>query len=118
VRQVFVHEAELELAPVADERAPGGAVTMLLCGHWEHEGRCRWPHHTDVEHRSGSRITVRTVFASDPGEEPLIRERIVAALRAGRLNGPSGASTWTVVSEAASTLRTHEQQLAERLAAY
>ena len=22
----------------ADERAPGGAVTVSLCGHWDHEG--------------------------------------------------------------------------------
>jgi hypothetical protein len=61
---------------------------------------------------------VRTVFASDPDEEQLIRERITAALRAGRLNGPSGLVTWTVVSEAAGALRVDEQPLAARLARY
>jgi hypothetical protein len=118
MKQVFVHEAELEFAPDADHRAPGGAITLLLCGHWEHEGRCRWPHHTAVEQHAGTRITVRTVFASDPDEEPLIRDRIATALKAGRLNGPSGLAAWTVVSQAVSTLRADEQPLAARLAEY
>jgi hypothetical protein len=61
---------------------------------------------------------VRTVFASDADEEQLIRERITAALRVGRLNGPSGLVTWTVVSEAASALRMDERSLAARLSRY
>jgi hypothetical protein len=113
-----VHEAELELVPGADDRAPGGAVTVALCGHWDHEGQCRWPHHTAVEHRSTSRVTVRTIFAGEPDEEQLVRDRIVTAIRAGRLNGPSGLTTWTVIGEAPSALRSDEQQLAAQLAAH
>lgn len=47
----FVVEADLALRPETDPRAPGGAVTTALCGHWEHDGPCRWPHnsHIDVE---------------------------------------------------------------------
>jgi hypothetical protein len=30
------------------DRAPGAAVTVKLCGHWEHAGPCRWPHHRDA----------------------------------------------------------------------
>ena len=44
----FVHEATVELADGADPRALGGAITVALCGHWEHEPPCRWPHHTDI----------------------------------------------------------------------
>jgi hypothetical protein len=114
-RRAFVHEAELELSPGADDRAPGGAITVALCGHWEHAGQCRWPHQTEVTRRSKRRIALRTVFAGDPAEEELIRDRIVTALRAGRLNGPSGLATWRVTNEAPSTLHSHEHQLAARL---
>ena len=31
-------EAELLLADDTDPAAPGAAVTVALCGHWEHEG--------------------------------------------------------------------------------
>ena len=113
---MFVQEAELELAAVGDSRAPGGVVTIFLCGHWEHEGQCRWPHHTAVDKRSGSRITVRTIFACDPNDEQLIRQRISAGLRSGRLQGPSGLTTWTVLREAADAVRADEQLLAQRLA--
>ena len=32
-----------------DLAALGGAVTTALCGHWEHDGPCRWPHFTSPE---------------------------------------------------------------------
>ena len=44
----FVHEATVELADGADPRAIGGAITVALCGHWDHQPPCRWPHHTDI----------------------------------------------------------------------
>jgi len=37
VRQAFAHEAVLVTEPDADVRAPGAAVTVALCGHWDHE---------------------------------------------------------------------------------
>lgn len=40
----LVHRVLLDAG--GDPRALGGAVTAALCGHWEHDGRCRWPHHT------------------------------------------------------------------------
>ena len=38
----------IRLEPGADKRAPGGAVTVALCGHWDHEGPCRWPHRSNI----------------------------------------------------------------------
>jgi len=38
-RQVYIYEAELDLVPGADPRAPGGAVTVALCGRWDHGNR-------------------------------------------------------------------------------
>lgn len=95
VRTGFVHEAVIQLAAGVDS-APGGAITVELCGHWEHEGDCRWPHHTAVVDRSGQTVRIRTVFVSRPEEEPAIRERIGSALAAGRVEGPTGVSRWTL----------------------
>lgn len=116
VRSEFVHEATVELAAGSDERAPGAAVTAQLCGHWEHEGPCRWPHHTAIEHRGGRSLRIRTVFASEPGEEERVRQGIAGALLSGRLDGPTGVSTWKVVSHGASDVRSTEADLASRLA--
>ena len=92
----FVHEAAIDLANGADPRAPGGAITVALCGHWEHEPPCRWPHHTDIT-PEGDRHVVRTVFTAAPEEEPAVRQRIVEALESGRQTGPDGrVSRWTV----------------------
>lgn len=44
-----MHRAELILDDEADERAPGGAVTVALCGHWDHEGPCQWPHNNAID---------------------------------------------------------------------
>ncbi|MGH3390136.1 MAG: hypothetical protein ACRDOO_14805 [Actinomadura sp.] len=116
MRTGFVHAAELELDAGADERAPGGAVTVALCGHWEHEGPCRWPHHTAVETRSGSTIRLRTVFVADPGDEQPVRTLIMAALSAGGLDTEMGAGRWRVVSQGPADLDPAETGLAERLA--
>jgi hypothetical protein len=42
----YVYETTVHLGDGGDARAVGGAVTVALCGHWEHAGPCRWPHHT------------------------------------------------------------------------
>ena len=95
----FVHEAAIDLADGADPRAPGGAITVALCGHWEHEPPCRWPHHTDTT-AEGHGHVVRTVFTAAPEEEAAVRERIVGALEAGEQAGPDGqVSHWTVRAE-------------------
>ena len=92
----FVHEASVDLAEGADPQALGGAITVALCGHWEHEGACRWPHRTDVA-ADGDRHVVRTVFKVTPEEEPAVRQRIVEALDSGQQAGPDGQiSRWTV----------------------
>jgi hypothetical protein len=116
VRTGFAHEALIELAPDSDERAPGAAVTVALCGHWEHEGSCRWPHQTSVDARTGQSARLRIVFASAPGEEPGVREMIRGALDGGHLRSEAGASRWTVVAQEQAELRPGEAGLAQRLA--
>jgi hypothetical protein len=65
MRQAFAHQARIELLDGGDERAPGAAVTVALCGHWEHEGPCEVPHRTDVA-GPDDEIVVRVLFAPRP----------------------------------------------------
>jgi hypothetical protein len=105
-RSVFVHRAQLELGPDVDPRAPGGAVTTALCGHWEHEPPCRWPHNNS-EPKGTGRIAFRTVFAAPPDEEIEFRQRIESALRAG---------SWTVLSTMPDEPTVAEATLGRRIA--
>jgi hypothetical protein len=80
------------VALVGDPAALGGAVTTALCGHWEHDGPCRWPHFTNPEvEDDGAVVTVH--FDASPEDEPEVRDRIRSALTAGALVGPDGTTT-------------------------
>ncbi|ONH32290.1 hypothetical protein [Pseudofrankia asymbiotica] len=115
-RAGLAHEARLRLAPGADKRAPGGAVTIALCGHWEHDGPCRWPHHTSVGRPTGGDVTIRVVAVSPPSEHAEVRRLIEGALAAGALDGPTGLSHWSVLRSGPTDLTADEQGLADRLA--
>jgi hypothetical protein len=92
----YEHRATLTLPPGGDPAAPGAAVTVALCGHWEHQPPCRWPHHTAAEPAGGGRFTVRTGFSCAPDQEREVRARIVTALAGGRLVGPNGETSWVL----------------------
>jgi hypothetical protein len=104
MRQAFVHEATIRVADGGYNRALGGAVTVALCGHWEHDGPCRWPHHSAVVEPAVDAAQpvarLRVVFAAPPLEEPEVRRLIFAALEGGRLDGQDGETRWTLLSEA------------------
>jgi hypothetical protein len=95
-RRVLSADCVLELG--SDERALGGAVTVALCGHWEHEGECRWPHLTVTEAASEGLVHVMTTVTVGEDEEDEVRRRFHAALSTGTLTGPDGAvSSWRLV---------------------
>jgi hypothetical protein len=112
----YAHEAVVKFASEADERAPGAAITVALCGHWEHDGPCRWPHHTAVAQTPKGSI-VRTVFVAPEAEQAAVRTKIAIALSAGCLNGPERASEWSLISHAASEVAVDEQGRATRFLA-
>jgi hypothetical protein len=103
----FVAEARLELAAGVDPAAVGAAVTTELCGHWEHEGACRWPHNNEIGPDDGA-FRFRTLFVAEAGDEPEVRARIESALR--------GGEAWTVLEVGGRAVAAHETALAERLA--
>lgn len=99
-----------------DVRAPGAAVTVALCGHWEHEPPCPLaPHHTDTR-RSGDEVRLRVLFAAEPDAEAEVRGRIEAALARSIFTGPDGRVThWDVRSARSGRLRDDELPHAEQL---
>jgi hypothetical protein len=107
LRRPFVHEVVLDLDEGTDPVAPGAAVTVALCGHWEHEGGCRWPHNNEIQ-PEGDVATFRTIFVAPPAEEREVRERIELALRS--------AAGWSVTASGPRALRAPERALAVRLA--
>jgi len=106
-RVAFVHEAELRLDAGSDPDAVGAAVTVALCGHWEHEGPCRWPHNNAIE-PLGSGAIFRTIFVAAASDEVQVRERIERALREG--------TGWVVQRTQPRRVSPDEVPLAQRLA--
>lgn len=104
---VFVHEAELRLEPGTDPAAVGAAVTTALCGHWEHEGPCRWPHNNATD-GSDAGTSFRTLFVASATDEDEVRERIERSLQE--------ASGWVVLETRARPVSSPERPLARRLA--
>jgi len=100
---VHAHEAVLELETEADAAAPGAAVTVELCGHWQHEETCRWPHRTEVVSQVGRVLSVRILYVAPPSELEEVRSRVVASLNRGELTGPDGdVHRWRVRREGVS----------------
>jgi len=103
-REAFVHQAQLVLNEGVDPAGPAAAVTTALCGHWEHEGPCRWPHNNELNGDS-----FRTVFVADADEEQAVRSKIDEALQA--------ATGWSVGSSGPREPAPEERELGRRLRA-
>lgn len=97
-RRPWVHEAIIDLQSDVDPRSVGAAVTVALCGHWEHEGPCRWPHNNEIVDG-----LFRTLFVCAVDDEPEVRARIRTAL--------GQASEWRVVTERARPVADSERAL-------
>ena len=86
-RAAYAHDAVVALDSGGDPRAPGGAITVALCGHWDHEPPCPLaPHHTDATHGGDDTLRLRVLFAADPLEiaaNPFFRIKLALLLVAG-----------------------------------
>ena len=102
-----VHAATIRLADDVDPAAVGAAVTTELCGHWEHDGPCRWPHNNAI--RAGAAgHGLRVVFVASDGEVAHVHACIASALRA--------MPGCEVVTDAPDVLQADEVPLGTRLA--
>ena len=116
MRQAYAHDAVLAMGPDEDDRAPGGAITTALCGHWEHEPPCPLAaHHTGVT-RDGDTVRLHILFAARPADEALVRRRIGEALASGGFTGPDGLARWRLVETSAGSIAPEESDHARRLA--
>ena len=106
--QVFVQQVELVLDEGADPAAPGAMVTVALCGHWDHEGACRWPHNNGMDATTVP-AKLRVIFVAAPDEADDIRASIGRALRE--------AEGWTVVSSEVARVEDGEAGVVEGLLA-
>ena len=106
--RAYVVDAQLQLEDGVDSREVGAAVTVELCGHWDHPGPCRWPHNNEIEERREA-ASFRTVFVAEEQEEPAVRTRIEDALR--------GGDGWRVLSVSSREVAAGERALAGRLLA-
>ena len=115
MRQAFAHEAILVMEPEADEGAPGAAVTVALCGHWDHEGPCPLSPHRAHAARVGDELHVTVVFAAEPETEHEVRRRIERAL-SGQWRFPDGFTTpWQLRESRPRDVLPEERSQAERL---
>lgn len=115
----YAHDAVVRLHPGGSPNAPGAAITLALCGSWDHPPPCPLaPHHT-ANHVAGEDVTLRILFAADAADEPRVRRLIGEALAAEELTGPDGRVTrWQLKSTAAGRLRTNEHCHAADLIAH
>jgi hypothetical protein len=115
MRQAFAHEAVLVMEPDADVRAPGAAVTVALCGHWDHEPPCPLaPQQVGTDENDGE-LRVRILFAAEPDTEAQVRHLIDQAL-SGQLQFPDGFTTpWRLRTSRPTEVSVEESDLAERL---
>ena len=118
-RAAYAHDAVVILDSGGDSRAPGGAITVALCGHWDHQPPCPLaPHHTDATPAGDDVVRLRVLFAAEPDDEPRVRALIGEALLSGRLTGPDGRVTrWLVKSSGAGSVRPDEADHAATLVA-
>jgi hypothetical protein len=115
-RTPFAHDAVVAMNPTEDDRAPGAAITVALCGSWDHEPPCPLaPHHTGAR-RTGDEVRLRILFAAEPDDEQRVRGLIDEALAGGTTGTPDGGvGHWRLVSSGASPVQPAEQDHAARL---
>ena len=87
----------LALCRDGDSRAPGGAITVALCGHWDHEGECRWPHLSTIKKGNDGCYELTVEFDAPVEEVEVVEKKVREALARGRLVGPDGReTTWSL----------------------
>jgi hypothetical protein len=115
MRQAFVHEAVLVMEPDGDERAPGAAVTVALCGHWDHQPPCPLSPHFVRADRVDEVLHVRVLFAAEPEMASEVRRRIEQAL-SGQWRYPDDFTTaWQLQACRPSAVSPEESGHARRL---
>lgn len=117
---IYVHEAAVLVeagSGTGAPGAPGAAITVALCGNWQHPPPCPLAAHHTAARREGETVRLRTVFATDPRREGEVRRRIDDALARGSQAGPDGTVIrWTLLAAEAGELTAVEREHGRRIA--
>lgn len=117
-RKAFAHDAVVTMRNDSPD-ALGGAITVALCGGWDHQPPCPLAPHFVSSDVDGETVIVRVVFATEPENEQRVRELIGEALASGRLTVPDGGvALWELRSATAGAVRAAEHDLAAGLIAH
>jgi len=104
MRLAYAHQAMI--TTTGDDREPGAAITVALCGHWDHEPPCPLaPHHTAAA-REGDTVRLRVLFVTEPHHVDEVRKRIDDALAAG---------DWRLIESGCARVDESERNHARRL---
>ena len=116
MHRIFAQSAVVALPSGGDAAAPGAAITLALCGSWDHEPPCPLaPHHTAAR-QAGAALRVRVLFAADPRRERAVRQRIAHALAIGAARDPGGRMVrWKLLQTDAAGLTPRDRQRGRRL---
>jgi len=116
VRTAFAHDAVVDVEYDTDLSGPGGAVTLALCGAFDHPPPCPVaPHATRADRQPGG-VAVRVLFATEAVREAEVRRQIDEALAGGTCAAPDGTRThWTLRSSAPGSVTESERAHAARL---
>ncbi len=113
-RRAFAHDAVVAMQPGGDSNALGGAITLALCGSWDHPPPCALAPHYVSKTSTGETVALRVLFATEPVNEHRVRMLIGEALATGRLQGAS----WELQSESVGEVRADEEDHAAHLIAH
>ncbi len=115
-RQAYAHDAVVTMQPGGSPNALGGAITVALCGHWDHQPPCPLAPHYVSTLPDGETLAVRILFATESANERRVRDLIGEALATGQLTGPDGGvARWQLRSAAAADVRPKEEDHAAGL---
>jgi hypothetical protein len=116
MRTPFVHLATVEMSVDDDDGAPGAAITLALCGSWEHSPPCPLAAHHTQPTRDGRTVDLRVVFATEPEHQDEVRRRIDGALRGGAATDPNGVTShWALHGSKPGVLSQSERTQALRM---
>jgi hypothetical protein len=118
-RKAFVHDAVIAMQTGDSPDAAGAAITVALCGGWDHSPPCPLAPHYVTNTPTGETVTLRVLFATEPADEQRVRALIGKALATGQLAIPDGGvATWQLRSAAPGAIRADEEEHAAHLIAH
>jgi hypothetical protein len=118
-RTAYAHDAVIAMQTGGSLNAPGAAITVALCGGWDHPPPCPLAPHYVTNVLTGETVTLRVLFATEPANEQRVRSLIDGALETGRSTRPDGeVAIWQLRSASPGEIRAGERDHAAHLIAH